>query len=340
MMVKALDLIIILSDYPECITESAKLKAILTDLLPEESKGFLNVMVTIAKSGIAQEIRNAIFHDSIGKMEISRWVTRLETEYCMSGVTVRKSLDLWVQTFRHLYHVSIVQGGYDGSSKLTTNDIIGVYLTSLSSKEDKDEYINNCFLILERYRDHSSPVYYELATMIKDEMWNIMEWNDCDTQETIVKWKKDFAELIENICKHAETESTNIHFIIEQLLLKSLNGYDSAIVPLCCSYLYVVFLDEPTFSFYSEYFDGEMPWFDINCLAETNDNILDGIEKYIHTEPKKPSKKVREFYANKAISLFNEISEEWNAEKEQVIAARDIILGEYEDEMRNTSYSF
>lgn len=338
-MVKTLDLIIILSDYPECIMESAKLKAILADLFPDESKGFLNVMVTIAKSGIAQEIRNVTFHDSVGKMEISRWVTRLETEYCMSGATVRKCLDLWVQTFRHLYHVSIIPCVYDGSSRLTTNDIIGVYLTNLSSKEDMDEYINNCFLILERYRNHSSPVYYELATMIKDEMWNIIRWNDCDTQEAIVTWKKDFAELIENICKHAEIKSTSIHFIIEQLLLKSLNGYDSAIVPLCCSYLYVVFLDEPTLSFYSKYSEGDMPWFDINCLAETNVNILEGIEKYIHTEPKKPSKKIREFYANKAVNLFNETSKDWNAEKEQVIAARDIVLSEYEDGM-DTSYSF
>ncbi len=116
MKLQIIDMIIILSDYPECITESAKLKAILTDLFPDESKGSLNVMVTIAKSGISQEIQNSASHDTIGKMETGRWVTRLASEYCMSGDTVNECIGLWVDSLKWLAEQKT--GKYFGSAQI------------------------------------------------------------------------------------------------------------------------------------------------------------------------------------------------------------------------------
>ena len=43
----------ILIDSPDCITNGAKLKAILLNTYPEVSKGMINAMLIISNSGIA-----------------------------------------------------------------------------------------------------------------------------------------------------------------------------------------------------------------------------------------------------------------------------------------------
>ena len=67
----------IIEKFPDCITNGAKLKAILLDTYPEISKAIVNTLVIMANSGIAKEI-----HDSknVNELDKSRWHQKLEDE--------------------------------------------------------------------------------------------------------------------------------------------------------------------------------------------------------------------------------------------------------------------
>ena len=67
----------IINDYPECITNGAKLKAILLDTYPEISKAIVNTLVIMANSGIAKEIQDS---ENITELDKSRWQQKLEDE--------------------------------------------------------------------------------------------------------------------------------------------------------------------------------------------------------------------------------------------------------------------
>lgn len=67
----------LINDYPECITNGAKLKAILLDTYPEISKAIVNTLVIMANSGIAKEIQDS---ENITELDKSRWQQKLEDE--------------------------------------------------------------------------------------------------------------------------------------------------------------------------------------------------------------------------------------------------------------------
>lgn len=67
----------LINDYPECITNGAKLKAILLDTYPEMSKAIVNTLVIMANSGIAKEIQDS---ENITELDKSRWHQQLEDE--------------------------------------------------------------------------------------------------------------------------------------------------------------------------------------------------------------------------------------------------------------------
>ncbi len=67
----------LINDYPECITNGAKLKAILLDTYPEISKAIVNTLVIMANSGIAKEIQDSA---NITELDKSRWQQKLEDE--------------------------------------------------------------------------------------------------------------------------------------------------------------------------------------------------------------------------------------------------------------------
>lgn len=67
----------IISDFPDCITNGAKLKAILIDTYPEISKAVVNTLVVMTNSGIAKEIQDT---KDITELDISRWQQKLEDE--------------------------------------------------------------------------------------------------------------------------------------------------------------------------------------------------------------------------------------------------------------------
>lgn len=72
-----IDLQQLINDYPECITNGAKLKAILLDTYPEISKAIVNTLVIMANSGIAKEIQD---NKNITELDKSRWQQKLENE--------------------------------------------------------------------------------------------------------------------------------------------------------------------------------------------------------------------------------------------------------------------
>ena len=67
----------IIEQFPDCITNGAKLKAILLDTYPEISKAIVNTLVIMANSGIAKEIQDS---ENVTELDKSRWQQKLENE--------------------------------------------------------------------------------------------------------------------------------------------------------------------------------------------------------------------------------------------------------------------
>lgn len=67
----------IIEQFPDCVTNGAKLKAILLDTYPEISKAMVNTLVIMANSGMAKEIQNTASPTELDK---SRWQKQLEDE--------------------------------------------------------------------------------------------------------------------------------------------------------------------------------------------------------------------------------------------------------------------
>ena len=67
----------IIEQFPDCVTNGAKLKAILLDTYPEISKAIVNTLVIMANSGIAKEIQDSA---NITELDKSRWQQKLEDE--------------------------------------------------------------------------------------------------------------------------------------------------------------------------------------------------------------------------------------------------------------------
>ena len=92
----AIDLRRIIEDYPECVSNGAKLKAILSDLYPTAPKAILNTLCLTVNCGVAAEVKTV---SSISQIEVSRWQNTLETEYGLARNIIDKSLGLWISVF-------------------------------------------------------------------------------------------------------------------------------------------------------------------------------------------------------------------------------------------------
>ena len=80
----------IIEQFPDCITNGAKLKAILLDTYPEISKAIVNTLVIMANSGIAKEIQDS---ENITELDESRWHQKLEDEG-LSGKAIEACFNL------------------------------------------------------------------------------------------------------------------------------------------------------------------------------------------------------------------------------------------------------
>lgn len=96
-----IDLTTILKQFPDCISDKAKLHALLLDLYPTMPKGQLNALCVICESGIVAKIREQI---TISVLERKRWLKTLEDDYCMSGKTVELCLDTWIDAIKNLFY--------------------------------------------------------------------------------------------------------------------------------------------------------------------------------------------------------------------------------------------
>ena len=82
----------IITEFPDCVTNGAKLKAILLDIYPDISKAIVNTLVIMANSGIAKEIQNS---ENIMELDKSRWQKKLEDDYGLSINNIAKGIVLW-----------------------------------------------------------------------------------------------------------------------------------------------------------------------------------------------------------------------------------------------------
>ena len=80
----------IITEFPDCVSNGAKLKAILLDTYPEISKAIVNTLVIMANSGIAKEIQES---KNIAELDKSRWQKQLKDEGFAENV-IKNSLDL------------------------------------------------------------------------------------------------------------------------------------------------------------------------------------------------------------------------------------------------------
>lgn len=91
-----IDLSQILSQNPNCLNDSKMLRAVLLDTFPNLNKGLLNVITTIAKSSIFNELRNLQYCEPSTEQ---RWIDILINEYGFSRELVQAALSIWCSVF-------------------------------------------------------------------------------------------------------------------------------------------------------------------------------------------------------------------------------------------------
>ena len=103
----------IMNTFPECINNGSRLKAILKDLYPDISKAVINILGTMADSGICKEFYENKQLTAFGK---ARWKKKLEHDYGFSANLVNSCFDLFVQY--NSYSTRVVGVTYDGRQQL------------------------------------------------------------------------------------------------------------------------------------------------------------------------------------------------------------------------------
>ena len=283
----------IITEFPDCITNGAKLKAILLDTYPEASKGIINAILIISNSGIAKEIQNSA---NIDKIAIDRWLKELENDYCMSGSTVEKCLQLWINAFTQEETTPLLSEKPSATDEEIINAIEHDDTLDEFCEGDIDKYIVYCSYILKNLKGHKGFVYYELAKQlhrydlfIRDPDLEYYEYGysayckdftylyDCRLfSDTKPRWA-DIADAVKAICTLVNYKTKNINILIEYLLQESLKAkYQPAFNALAETYL-----NENPYALYNPYYDEEClnySWFDITCMNEHFDSFKDGYE--------------------------------------------------------------
>lgn len=283
----------IITEFPDCVSNGAKLKAILLDTYPEASRGIINAILIISNSGIAKEIQNSA---NIDKIATDRWLKKLENDYCMSGSTVEKCLQLWINAFTQEETIPLLSEKPSGTDEEIINAIENDDTLDEFCEGDIDKYIVYCSYILKNLKGHKGFVYYELAKQlhrydlfIRDPDLEYYEYGysayckdftylyDCRLfSDTKPRWA-DIADAVKAICTLVNYKTKNINILIEYLLQESLKAkYQPAFNALVETYL-----DENPYALYNPYYDEEClnySWFDITCMNEHFDSFKDGYE--------------------------------------------------------------
>lgn len=82
----------IITQYPVCLLDDKKLKAILLDLYPNGSKGLIHVLCTIQMAGITSEMQSKGAAD---ELDLCRYRRILQENYGLMGKMVESGLALW-----------------------------------------------------------------------------------------------------------------------------------------------------------------------------------------------------------------------------------------------------
>ena len=278
----------IITEFPDCVTNGIKLKAILLDAYPEVSKGIINAILIISNSGIAKEIQNFV---NIDKIEIDRWLKKLENDYCMSGSTVEKCLQLWINAFSEEEAIPWL------SEKPSASDeemVSAIKYGSLKKGyyDDLQLYVKYCFYVIKNMPDYRGDAYYQAANQLHkydlvirekeidytDEgPYYVIDWDNYVASDNPPSWK-DFCNEIAAIKVLLKTKTNNINLIIENLLTTAVQyGCAEAAEALEETYLNLYPYEE--YYKYDPYDEHSCaPWFDItvmdkgyNCFDTTNE---------------------------------------------------------------------
>lgn len=128
----------ILIDFPDCITNGAKLKAILLDTYPEISKAIVNTLVIMANSGIAKEIQLC---GQITNFELSRWSVKIEDDFGLSERFIEIGLKAWVKAIDDLRYSDF---NISGNKLLKYIGVSRVVVVPNEIKYIRDEAFKNC----------------------------------------------------------------------------------------------------------------------------------------------------------------------------------------------------
>lgn len=82
----------VITQYPVCLSDDKKLKAILLDLYPNGSKGLIHVLCTIQMAGITTEMQSKGAAD---ELDLCRYRRILQENYGLMGKMVEAGLALW-----------------------------------------------------------------------------------------------------------------------------------------------------------------------------------------------------------------------------------------------------
>lgn len=286
----------IIEQFPDCVSNGAKLKAILLDTYPEVSKGIINAILIISNSGIVREIQNSV---NIDKIATDRWLKKLENDYCMSGSTVEKCLQLWINAFTQEETIPLLSEKPSATDEEIINAIEHDDTLDELCECNIDQYIVYCSYILKNLKGHKGFVYYELAKQlhrydlfIRDPDFEYTDKGpvyckdftylyDCWLLSNKKPRWADIADAVKAICTLVNYKTKNINILIEYLLQESLKEkYKPAFNALVKTYLD----EDPLFD---AYYDAEDSWFDRTCMNERFDSFNGGkptLEKYAKIE--------------------------------------------------------
>ncbi|HCT16000.1 MAG TPA: hypothetical protein DIW36_01045, partial [Ruminococcaceae bacterium] len=82
----------VITQYPACLSDDKKLKAILLDLYPNGFKGLIHVLCTIQMAGITSEMQNK---GTVDELDLCRYRRILQENYGLMGKMVESGIALW-----------------------------------------------------------------------------------------------------------------------------------------------------------------------------------------------------------------------------------------------------
>lgn len=304
----------IISDFPDCVTNGAKLKAILHDKYPNASKAIINVISIIANSGIAQDIENS---KDTSELAIDKWLKKLEDDYCMSGTIVENCLQLWVDFFIQEERVPL--SNKKTSLELDNEEVINKIEFGLSEENffvNLQKYIKYCAHAIKNISKCKGAAFHRLANQLHEYDLAIRS-KRIDSDGISITYKIDehtwsdepfqwenIHEEINAIKTIANTKTNNINCLIEQLLLLAAqNKCTGATDALEETYLNLYPYEN--YDEYDPYDDPKIPWFDITNMSSDFNAFEDESELDLQNKTT-IDENIEKAFAQKALELLRD----------------------------------